>query len=159
MAYSDPEKPIIFMHISKTAGSTLYQIFQRNYKRNQMYKLGITKAPQDVDFRKRLKGSKESRFSPIGSESCNWTQPLWIAQSISIRRSVHNCYTTPIERNHFTLQLREKQPTSLLTRQEKSTSPNTREICRSATRKRAEQRNTSSISWRRLRKKTILPTP
>lgn len=50
MVKRDPKKPIIFMHIPKTAGSTLHQLFHLNYRKEQIYTLGITGAPTEGSF-------------------------------------------------------------------------------------------------------------
>ncbi|UTF59557.1 sulfotransferase family 2 domain-containing protein [Gilvimarinus sp. DA14] len=63
MIKRDPAKPIIFMHIPKTAGSTLHQLFHLNFKRNEIYTLGITGAPTNGKFSDRHKASIENLYS------------------------------------------------------------------------------------------------
>ncbi|NQZ03481.1 sulfotransferase family 2 domain-containing protein [Idiomarina sp.] len=63
MVKRDFGKPIIFMHIPKTAGSTLHQLFQLNYRSEQIFKLGITGAPTEGSFADRHKISVDKFYS------------------------------------------------------------------------------------------------
>ncbi|GGW82344.1 sulfotransferase family 2 domain-containing protein [Alteromonas halophila] len=63
MIKRDFEKPIVFMHIPKTAGSTLHQLFQANYKADEIYKLGVTGAPETGSFGERHKISVKKFYA------------------------------------------------------------------------------------------------